>query len=221
MATTVQDVVNRAKKMAVTNTSAELTNDSAEMIFQVQSFENELYQAAARAGRYFYSSSTVASSAGAANRTVAIPATAERLVHVFLSGTPETLYSRVDREDPDAELAPRFYVEGQTITEVSSDWGSTGSKSIVVGFAQAPAALTITGALTQTVSTPDRHADFLAIRLAEYLVRKDVGNDPSLIQSLKARGDERLGEILESLAHYPGVARRRFISPEPLPPGSN
>jgi hypothetical protein len=204
----------------VSSTSTDLYSDTSEIIFQVGQFEQDIYAHAAKSGRYFYSTEPISSSNNSANRTLtsASPTRIERLIRVLLpDGTPAR---RVDHEDTAAERAPRYYVLGTTIHEVGSDWGSSGILAMTIGFAQSPALLSPTGALTQNVSLLDKGADVLAIRLAEYFARKDTGRDPKEVDDLKARGDERLATLLDSLAHFGGNASRRFVSPEPQNGGS-
>lgn len=221
MSTTVAQIIQWAKGYSVLSNTDELTQDATEMIVQVASFERDIYRAAAAANRYFHASTTLTSTSGSSGRTVTLTATPpiERIIRAQLDDT-DTVLAPVDVEDPDAELPPRYYILGQTMHEVEDDWGATGTVDIVIDYASQPAALTVTGLTSQTVSLPDQFVDLLAMKLAQYFAMKDVGRDATEVERLEALYQARLAHVMDALEHFGGTTRRRFLSPFKIPGGS-
>lgn len=219
MSTSVNDIVQRAIGMSVQNNASSLTSSAPEMITQVGRYQSECYIAAAKANRYFAGSGTVTSTSAASGRTADLStlATLERIVEARLTSGK---MNRVDLDDPDAELAPRYFVFGTTMYEVDSDWGTSGAVTITLKFATFPAALSPAGGLSQTLTLPDRWCPIVSTRLAAYLSRKDVGRAPEEADAFEKDAATAMAAMLESLDHYGGTTYRRFISPEPFTPGS-
>ena len=223
MSTQVADVVNRAAYHSVANAATTLTSNPAEMIAKVAAFEQDVFTKVAQENRYFWQSFAATSSNAALNRTfdTATIGNVERIVRVTLTATGVPIYS-VDIEDTYAEIAPRYYILGTVITEVGSDWGASGTVGITIGYAAAPAALDPNGSATQTITLPDKYADLLSIKLAGYLAQKDMeSRDPAEVQNLDALYQSRLAGVIQSLDHFGGITRRRYIDPVNYPVASD
>lgn len=221
MSSTVATVVQLATAYSSQNNDPLLTSNTVEMIAQVNAFERDIYRVAAAENRYFHQQTTLTSTSGSSARTVDLstPGNVERIILATLADG--TVLSQVDVEDVYAALAPRYYVLGQTMHEVSSDWSATtGMVDVTLDYASQPALLDTSGLTSQTVSLPDPYVDLLALKLAQYLAVKDVGRAPEEAAALQSLYDARLAHVMDSLAHYGGTARRRFISPFKIPGGS-
>ena len=220
MSTSASDIVARATGYSVMSDSS-LTASSSEMLSKINALQNAIFSRVAAASRYFYTTTTATSTSGSSGRTADLSSKTdiERIIHVYATSDADTLFNRVDWEDQNAELPPRYFLKGTTLCEVSSDWSSsTGTVALTIGYAQKPTQLTVTGALTQNVSLPDADADVLALGLAAYLAAKDAGRPEGEADRLAAEYERRIQIIIASLDHYGGTAHRRFLSPETRPP---
>lgn len=222
MSTAVSDILSRALGYSVQNDDPTLTASSAEMISVVSGFERDIYRVAAQDNRYFVNiGQTVTSTSASGNRTASLASVTPGIERILRVALPDgTWVSQVDYEDPDAEIAPRYYVLGQTMYEVGSEWGATGTVTLTVDYGVKPAILDATSNMAQTVTLPDEYADLLVLRLANYLASKDVGRDPAEAQTFDSLYQGRMQDVLASLAHFGGLARRRFLAPNVIPGGS-
>lgn len=216
MTTTLQQIQDRAVAFSSANGLASLVADPSEIINRLAGFERDVYDLATRENRYFFAVSVpVASTAGASARTIALSALAlpcGRLLK-FVLNDGRTV-DQVDIQDLEAELAPRYYVLGTTIYEVSNDWSAaTGAVSGVLTYVRLPANLSTVGDLTQTVTLPDEFTDMLELRLAHYLAHKDVGRDPLEIDRLAKMIDEQDENFVSHVTEFAGVESRRFNIP--------
>jgi hypothetical protein len=120
----------------------------------------------------------------------------------------------VDIQDLEAELAPRYYVLGNTIYEVSNDWSAASAAvSGTLTYVRQPATLSVTGDLTQTLTLPDEFTDMLELRLAHYLAHKDVGRDPAELERLEKMIAAQDENFVSHVAEFAGVESRRFNIP--------
>ena len=219
MATTASDVIARATGYSVFSDSS-LTASPSEMLAKINAIQNAVFTRVAVASKYFLGQTNVTSSSGSALRTADLSTTTgiERILGVWPTVSPSTHLSRVDWEDQDAELPPRYFLRGTSLVEVSNDWSeAAGTVQLTIEYAQQASQLTVTGALTQAVSIPDAHADVLSLGLAAYLAGKDAGRPEGEVDRLQAMFEERLATVIASLDHYGGTANRRFLSPETRP----
>lgn len=220
MTVTASDVIARATGYSVMSDSS-LTASSSEMLSKINALQNAIFSRIASASRYFYTTGTLTSTSGSSGRSADLSTLTgvERIVHVYATAVPGTLFSRVDWEDQNAELPPRYFLRGTTLCEVSADWqAATGTVALTVGYAKQATQLDPTGNLTQAVTIPDAHADILSLGLAAYLAAKDAGRPDTEADRLQAEYEQRLATIMASLDHYGGMAHRRFLSPETRPP---
>lgn len=221
MSTAISDILSRAIGYSVQNNNPDLTSSTAEMISVVAGFERDIYRLAAQDNRFFVHTASLTSTNGSSGRTVDLSSATpgiERLLRV--QDASGVWLSIVDFEDVDAEIAPRGYVLGQTLTEVLSEWGASGTVTFSIDYGVKPATLDPTAALSQTVTLPDEYTDLLVLRLASYLATKDVGRDPAEAQTLDTLYQGRLEDVTSSLFHFPGAIRRRFLAPNVIPGGS-
>lgn len=222
MTTAISDVLSRALGYSVQNNDPTLTASSAEMISVVAGVERDIYRVAAQDNRYFVQvGQTVTSTNAAANRTAALAALSPGVQRILSVTLPDgTWVSQVFFEDPESEIAPRYYVLGQTLYEVGSEWGATGAITLTLNYGVKPATLDPTSNMAQTVTLPDEYTDLLVLKLASYLASKDTGRDPAEAQGFDTLYQGRLQDVLASLSSFGGVARSRFLSPAVIPGGS-
>jgi|SRR6185312_681538 len=219
MSTTVQNCIDRAKSFSPLNAS--LASDPVEMTTRVQQMQQRIFTAvaslpASMVGRSRFSQSdTLTSSSGSSSRTVDLTTATkpvERLLRVALSGV-EVL--PVLEFDSWAQLSPRYFIRGQTLYEVSSDWGASGTASLTVLYCYGATAITPTGGTTQTVSIPDEWIDVLVKPLAMYFHTKDPGRDPMEYQSLDAEYTQTWNGFLAYVTNYAGELNLNAQLPPP------
>lgn len=217
MTTTVQQLADRAKAFSTANTSASIT-DSAEIIARVTSIERQLYAAASqRRPDFFLASTALTSTSGSSGRTADLSAVSPpvmRVLRVSITSTDETV-SQVDVLDPDGDLAPRYYAKGQTLVEVSNDWGASGTVGLTVHYIKGPVALSTSGGMSQTVSIPDEWTDCLVLPLALYLAHKDVGRDPAELQRIEGQAAQVTEQFYTYLDQYAGAGAIRYLRSSP------
>ncbi len=215
MATTCANIIDRAKSFSTLNTP--LTSDAVEMLSRIRADQQAIFTENAEETRdRFQMSATLSSSIAAAAREVNLTSLIvplERLLKVSLADGTEV--NQVDFLDVDAELAPRYFVRGQKLIEVGSDWGSSGAKTLTLIYVYGPTVIDIAGSLTQVVSIPDEWTDLLVLPLAMYLFQKDPGRDAAEFTRLDGLLDAREQAFADHLKHYGGVESRRFIQPTP------
>lgn len=217
MATTIQNIIDRAVDWSVANGLTSLTSDNAEMIARIAADERALFDLSAQSSSFYHAVSTaVTSTSGSSGRTIATASLTPPVGRIlrFVLNTGEEVHP-VDLRDTDAELEPRYYLLGTTITEVENDWsGTTGTVSGTLTYIRQPTALSTSGALTQTITLDDRFADLLELRLAWYLAHKDVGRDAPELQRLEQRILARTQDYMAMLQMYGGSEVQRFIFPQ-------
>jgi hypothetical protein len=220
MTVTASDVIARATGYSVSSDSS-LTASSGEMLAKINAIQNAVFSRVASASKYFYALTDVTSTSGSAERSVDLSSTVgiERIIGIWATTNHFVPLSRVDWEDQNAELPPRYFLRGTKLVEVSNDWSdSTGTVMLTIAYAKQATQLDPTGSLTQAVTIPDAHADVLSLGLAAYLAAKDVGRPEGEADRLQGEFEQRLAVVIASLDHYGGTARRRFLSPETRPP---
>lgn len=213
MSTTISQIQDRAVAWSVANGASSLVSDTAEIISRVAADERSLYDLAAESSsHYFAYSQSVTSSGGASARTItttALTYPVKRILKLVLSTGSQV--NQVDLRDLDAELEPRYYMLGTTITEVENDWSEvSGAVSATLSYVRGPAVLSASGALSQTISLDDQFADILEMKLARYLCQKDVGRGAEEMALLDQRINERMQDFLSFLSTFGGVEVRRF-----------
>lgn len=217
MTTTLQQIQDRAIGWSAANGLTSLTADRSLIINRIAADQRALFDLATRENRFFFAVAVAVNSTNAASgRTIATAALnppVGRILKLELSGFTDPV-AQVDPQDVGAEFAPRFYLLGTTIYEVSNDWSA--SAAAVAGtltYAKLPAALSITGDLTQVITLPDEFADILELRLARYLAHVDVGREDTELAQLDARIAEREADFVSHIAKFGGVEAMRFKIP--------
>lgn len=158
------------------------------------------------------------STSGSSGRTVDLTGATvpiERILKVTLADGREA--SQVDELDTEAELAPRYFIRGTTLHEVSNDWStSSGTISVTVLYVYGATAISVTGSSSsQNVSVPDEWIDVLVLPLAMYLHQKDPGRDPAEYARLEKMYEDTWADFLGFLTNYGGNESRRFVLPVP------
>jgi hypothetical protein len=214
MPVTCQTIVDRAVAFNTLNTG--LTDSRSEMLSRIRADQQALFTGATSITRdRFKTTVSVTSTSDSSARIIDLSALAlpcERVLRLTLNG--EDVH-QVDETDPEAEYAPRYFVRGQSLVEVSNDWGASGTASLRLTYAYGPTDIDPSGLYTQTVTIPDQWIDLLVLPLAIYLATKDPGRDPNELTTLQARLDERQSAWLTYLNQYGGVSQRRFDLPAP------
>ena len=216
MSTTAQDIVTRAQQFNTLNTG--LTTDSAEMLSRIRADQQRIFTAIAGQTRdRFKTTASLTSSSGASGRVFDLSAVTPPIERVLLLTLGDgRIVSPVDELDPDAELAPRYFVRGQSLIEVTNDWGTSGAKSATLVYVYGATTITPTGSLTQVITIPDEFIDCLVLPLAGYLAQKDPGRDPGEIERLAMMLDDAQQLFTEYLTNYGGIQSTRFVIPNPL-----
>jgi hypothetical protein len=219
--TTAQEIVDRATAYSSANVSA-LTTNTSEMLDRIRFFQRQVYTKAAQtAPDYFTTTDTLLSSVASTGRTFDLTTAdppVERVIQLTLNDGTEV--AQVDLTDTAGELAPRYFVRGQSLVEVSNDWntGSSAAVTATLTYVQAPATIAVDGGLTQTLSLDDAWTSCIVYRLAHYLAHKDVGREvavPGELERLEAMIGQADKDFLTYLTHFGGVAARRFDRPSP------
>lgn len=218
MSVSVQTIIDRAKAFSPLNSS--LASDPVELVTRIQQMQQRIFTAVASlpttvVGRSRFTTATsVTSSSGASERTLALPSGLERLLRVTLPSGVEVL--PVLEFDVNAQLPPRYFLRGQTLHEVSSDWSATtGTVALSVLYAYGPTAITPTGGTSQTVTIPDEWVDLLIKPLAMYFHTKDPGREPTEYQFLNSEYTQVWNGFLAYVTNYAGELNLMANLPQP------
>lgn len=216
MTTTCTDIVNRARAFSALNQG--LTGDSVEMLSRIKADQQRVFTGVAGITRdRFKTTAALTSSGGASVRVFTLSAVTPPIERVLLVTLGDgRIVNPVDELDPEAELAPRYFVRGQTLIEVGNDWGSSGAKTATLVYVYGATAITPTGSLSQTVTIPDEFIDVLVLPLAGYLHQKDPGRDPAEYERLVMALDDAQQTFVGYLTNYGGIVSERFVLPNPL-----
>lgn len=216
MTTTAQNIIDRAKAFNPLNAS--LTTSTVEMLSRIRADQQALFTSVAALSRdRFQKTESIASTAAASGRVFALAGTSsplERVLKLVLNDGREA--HEVDILDVDAELAPRYYVQGTSLIEVTNDWSAaSGVVNATLTYVYGAVDVDSNGATTQPVSVLDQWIDLLVLPLAMYLHQKDPGRDPVEYERLTTLLDERQQAFTTYLTNYGGVASTRFDIPNP------
>lgn len=214
MATTLQQIQDRALSWSVANGTTSLVSDSSLVIARIAALERALFDRAKALNSYYYATtasanSTSGSSARTLDLTTVAPTTApvRRLLSVSLPSGAEL--NQVDLREQDAELAPRYFLRGRTLVELNSEWGATGVVALALVYMRGPAPLNVAGALTQTISLEDDYADLLELGLAWWLAQRDVGRETQEMTRLQETLAQREADYIEHITNFSGEAARK------------
>lgn len=217
MSTTVGDVYASAR--AFSPRTPTVIPERYDILSRIRADQQTLFTSLAGLTRdRFKATASVTSTAASSGRTIdlsAVSPSVERVLKLTLADGREV--SQVDELDTDAELAPRYYVRGQVLVEVSNDW-NTASGAAVSGtlvYVYGPTDISPTGDMTQTVSVPDTWIDLLVLPLAKYLVNVDPNPSPETAARIDTLLEERQQAFLAYLNSYGGITSTRFDIPNP------
>lgn len=215
MTTSCQNIVDRAKSFNTLNVP--LASDPTEMLSRIRADQQALFTENAGVTRdRFQTTKSLNSTIGSSGRSLDLSSVVppiERVLMLTLGDGTEV--SQIDVQDPDAELVPRYLVRGQTLVEVSNDWGESGAIPATLIYVYGATSIDINGTLAQLVSIPDEWTDLLVLPLAQYLFQKDPGRDPAEGARLDAMLAGRQKAFLDYLVNYGGVEVKRFTQPSP------
>lgn len=216
MTTTAQQIIDRAKSKSILN--PELAGDTQEMLTEIRGIQQRAFVACAKLSRArFGVSGSVNSTNAGSGREADVAAFAPpilRLLQVKITSSGAEL-NQVPEVDQNAKRSPRYFVRGQKLIEVGSDWGASGVVGLTVLYTQGPTAITVTGATSQNVTVPDEHIGILVNPLAMHLHNKDAGRDPSEHQRLADDYKLEWEAWLDYLTSYGGDVSRHYERPVP------
>lgn len=217
MSTNVQTIYARAR--AFNPRSPLSAPRPQEILARVDADQQALFTSIAALTRdRFQLSVSVTSTAAASGRVIDLATLVrpiERVLKFVLADGREV--SQVDLLDLEAELAPRYYVQGTSLIEVSNDWATTHGSTVsgTLTYVYGATAIDPDGALTQAVTVPDAWCDLLVLPLVLYLAAKDPQPDQPFVERVTALLEERQQAYVSYLGNYGGVESRRFILPTP------
>lgn len=203
MATTVQQIIDRAKGRSVANTLPALTADAAQLIARCNDFQQALWRTVVQRSRTaFATSAQLTSTAAASGRAINLDAAPARVGRVLrVERASDALeFTRADLSSQDAEWGPRFLVERRLLREVQSSWGAGGGTVTVrVSYLERPAPLLAGAGLPQPVWIEDDYCFLLVNRMARDFARADVGREEAELQSLDAEYEEGVDAYIDNL----------------------
>jgi len=219
MATTVQDIIDRAVGLSVANQG--LATNPPDLIYRINQYQRRAFTEFIDVNRYAYqTSASVVSSAGNGNRVAnlaTLTSKVERVLKVTLPSGIEV--SQVDLQDVNAELAPRYYARGETLVEVGTDWNPAAATAVdlTIDYCSRPNDLDPNGTTNQLVSIPDGFCDILVYELGAYFASSDVGRDPNEAASLLGQRNDAMDSWIAYGGHFAGVPAYRLDIPSPSP----
>lgn len=221
MSTSVQDVIDRAVALSVANQG--LATNTPDLIYRVNQYQRKRWTQFTQANKYFYQITQPVTSTSANGGRVADLSTftlpVERVLSVFLPFNLEV--REVDLQDPNAELAPRYYPSGQTLVEVSNDWdiATPNAVTLIVNYCWRPVDLDPTQSTAQLVSIPDGYVGCLVNDLGAYFAFSDFGRATQVpeTQALQADADAIATAWIEEAGHFAGRTAYRFDLPTVAP----
>lgn len=229
MTTTCQQILERVRSMNPLNPT--VTVDRTEILQRIRSEQQEVFTRTAEVQHdRFITTIGIASSDGTSERVVELSVLAdapvskpvERILEVRLGSATGTLVNRPDVTDVEGEYPPRAIVVGETLVEVSNDWGTVaGVVTLWLRYVYGSVPIDVSGSYSQLVTVPDAWTDLLELPLARYLYQKDPGRDVEEDKRLaETLGDwdketGRRGAYLAYLRNYGGAALTRFLIPTP------
>lgn len=221
MSTSVQDVIDRAVALSVANQG--LNANTPDLIYRVNSYQRKRWTQFTQANKYYYQiTQTVTSTATNGGRVADVSGftlPVERVLSVFLPSGIEI--REVDLQDPNAEMAPRYYPSGTQLVEVTNDWDPTSPNAvtITVNYCWRPVDLDPTMPTTQLVSIPDGYVGCLVNDLGAYFAFSDFGRATQVPETaaLQADADATAQSWIEEAGHFAGRSAYRFDLPIPTP----
>lgn len=224
MTTTCADVLTRAVALSVANQGlidSNVTADVQETLNRINQLQtNAFTRFTAKNKVGFLGSAVRTSTSGNGGRTIDLSGVTPRLQRIVRVTLPSGVeVSLVDPNVPQAELAPRYYMQGETIVEVMNDWDTSTASAVSLTILASSRAtdldVSATGALSQLVSVPDRYTSILVYGLGAYLAEKDVGREDEEVADLTAKSDAALDAWIESATLFGGVPVYSFEVPTP------
>lgn len=221
MATSVQDVINRAVALSVANQG--LATNVPDLIYRVNSFQRKRWTQFTQSNKYYYQvTQNVTSTAGNGGRVADLSLFAqpvERTLSVYLPSGIEV--REVDLQDMNAELAPRYYPSGQTLVEVTNDWDTASANAVLltVNYCYRPVDLDVTLPTSQLVSVPDGYVGCLVNDLGAYFAFSDFGRATQVPETtqLMSDADAMMQAWIGEAGHFAGHSAYRFELPDPSP----
>lgn len=231
MTTTCADIVTRALALSVANQGlldVNATDDVQDALVRINSGQQLAWTEFTAQNRTAYlTTSGLSSSAGNGGRTIDLTVAdppVQRIVRVTRRSDGVDV-ALVDPAIPNAEMSPRYYTQGSTLVEVSTDWDSSTTDNVVLDVLYvsrcAELDVSATADLTQAVSIPDRFTNVLVYDLGVYLCEKDVGRSDAEVAALQAKRDQALQDWITAEAQLGGTMVYTFAVPVPTPSSKN
>lgn len=221
MATIIQDIIDRAVALSIANQG--LDSNTPDLIYRINQFQRTRWTQFTQSNKYFYQVTQPVTSTAANGGRIAdlsgFTQPVERTLSVFLSNGIEV--REVDLQDPNAELAPRYYPSGTTLIEVANDWdiATPNAVTLTVNYCWRPADLDPTQPTTQLISIPDGYCGCLVNDLGAYFAFCDFGRATQVQETtaLQADADSITQAWIADAGHFAGRAAYRFDLPVPSP----
>lgn len=216
----VQQVLDGALAFSSANPGVFRSIGAREALERVNAAQQALFIRLAEVNHHrFAVHESLPSSPDASGRTLDLTQLATPLERIVAIRLPTGVdVNVVDITDLSAELAPRAYPLGESLVEVGAEWGAAGPIAVDLWYAYHPADLDLDGSLDQTISIPNRFAQYLEVDLAAYLAHKDfgrAGSDPNEIERLNKKLDGVFNDIVSHITHLTGPESRRFLPTVP------
>lgn len=218
MTTTCQEIYARAKRFNIANN--ELAPTKHEFLSRINADQHALFASIAAITRdRFQTTAAINSNNASSAREIDFSATTpsvQRILKVVITSSAAEI-TQVDVLDTDAEFAPRYFVRGQKLIEVGSDWGASGVVGVTLTYVYGATAIDATGASSQLITVPDEWADLLVMPLALYFYQQSPATGARAeaeFQRLTAMLEERQKAFYEYVKNYGGVEARRFMMPQ-------
>ena len=140
MTTTVQQIFEAALQWSVANPDVFRAASTREILERVNADHQALFSKLADEDYHLYSANgLLLSTAGPSGRTVDLATLlppVEAVIAVRLPNGEEVF--PVDVGDQEAELAPRYYQQGDELVEINNEWGAAGAVSLALVYAYRP-----------------------------------------------------------------------------------
>lgn len=227
MATTAQDIINRAVQRSTLN-NPDLV-PTAQLLQYISQFERALYLRGARINPdYFGKDASTATRAATTDAwdLAATPGdvgllTRAEVLTIVGSVSGVSVGQKIDlvlHRMQEVGVPPRAYVRGRKISQVGTELGTNGSNLVTVAkvfYSPIPAAVT---SLTQSLTVPDEWTDLVVLPLARTLAARDRRLD-----EIPAINEEYM--FMQQLFDEAAIAfdmgvRRPLALVSPLPLGS-
>lgn len=218
MATTAQEVINRAIQRSALN-NPDLV-PTAQMLGYITTYEKAVYATAAKYNPEFFGKSGATATRGDNTGSWDLTATpgdvfaVTGLTALTTQGTPAVsvgdTINIVSFRWPDLEVPPRAYIRGQTVYGYGDELGADGVdfvESLTVYYSELPASVTTT---SQSLTLPDEWVDLVIVPLGRLLALRDHRQEDVTV--LDAEYNSLMATFIDHCSVYDHSATRPLIA---------